>query len=40
MIKIYDKLVRDNILMILSRKKKTYVYRIADKEEYPEYLFM
>ena len=38
MIKIYDKLVRDNILMILSRKKKTYVYRVADKEEYPEYL--
>ena len=38
MIKIYDKLVRDNILTILSRKKKTYVYRVATKEEYPEYL--
>ena len=38
MIKIYDKLVRDNILSILNREKKTYVYRVATKEEYPEYL--
>jgi predicted house-cleaning noncanonical NTP pyrophosphatase (MazG superfamily) len=38
MIKIYDKLVRDNVLAILNREKKTYVYRVADEEEYPEYL--
>ena len=38
MIKTYDKLVRDNILSILTREKKTYVYRVATKEEYPEYL--
>ena len=36
--KIYDKLVRDGIPRILERKNKVYSYRVATKEEYPEYL--
>ena len=36
--KIYDKLVRDNIPMILNKLEKAHSYRIASEKEYPIYL--